>query len=421
MLLHTLTQTHTGDEPCQHNDDLMQGGAIHPYLATEFDYDLGFLSDTDLDGSPRQRKRRHGSDVGFSGWSARIGSKIPNFSRFKSATTRRNQFAFFPVSDPSLDQAVGFSRRTPSSRSSSISVPTHSSADRSQEPPLPATPALSFYESVESIVLPSLDMSQVVAGKSLERDRALATTPLLPPLLTETAPTQQSIHPSPLQSPTVAPSPVTECPGSQAQPTPPLSARGSVSSFRRGTVSSTHSEIPSPTPWLLDYQDAWSDRLGHANFTIEPKPYVPDMPDLAALQAFRMHWDQARINYTKHLARTGEHYGTTSKTYAMTEAKWAEIEQEWHRIEDDLIHRMDPHKSAEALNTSHLRRAANEVPPAAIPRMLSDEGKFPERGDVDIIGPMIRDAVMVRDGVDDKKHGASVWLKNLVGKVGLRK
>ncbi|KAK0724408.1 hypothetical protein B0H67DRAFT_481015 [Lasiosphaeris hirsuta] len=395
------------DEPCTHGHDLIHSATMHPYMREEFDYDLGFMSENDLGASPRQKKRRHGSD-GFSSWSTRLGSKLSSLPRWNAAA-RRNHFAFSPASDPALDQRPSFSRAA-SSRSSSISVPVR--GDR-HEPTLPTTPALSFYGSVESVLLPSpVDTTQVSAGKSLERERAMATTPLLPPLLTESAlhhAHQQSLQPSPLQSPTVAPEGL-----SQTYPTPPLSTKASVSSFRRGTVSSTHSEIPSPIPYLLDQQDAWSDRLGHANFTIEPKPYSPEPADLATLQAFRADWDLARINYTKHLVRTGEHYGTTSKTYVLTEAKWAEIEQEWHRTEDNIIHRLDP-------QTSPLRRATEEMLPAAIPRMLSDEGKFPERGDVDIVGPMVRDAVMMRDGYDDRKNSTSWWLKSLAGRVGLRR
>ncbi|KAK1760066.1 hypothetical protein QBC47DRAFT_291275 [Echria macrotheca] len=405
------------DEACVHQAELAHSTTIYPYSSTEFDYDLGFLSDTDFNGSPRQKKRRHGSDAGFSSWGTRLGSRLPSLPRWRSS--RRNNFAFFPGSDPALDQPSNFSRAA-SSRSSSISVPARGATERSLEPPLPATPALSFYESLESLPSPlEISQAQVAAGKTIERDRALATTPLLPPLMTE-APPARSLQPSPLQSPTVAPGSAVEAPHNlHTYPTPPLSTKASVSSFRRGTVSSTYSDIPSPLPCLLDHQDAWSDRLGHANFTIEPRPYTPEQADLATIQSFRADWDLARINYMRHLVRTGEHYGTTSKTYALTEAKWAEIEQKWHRIEGDLIQRLDPQGCGSALATLHLRRIT-EIS-GAIPRMLSDDAKFPERGDVDIVGPMVRDAVMIREGQDERRSSASGWLKQLADKVKLRK
>lgn len=283
---------------------------------------------------------------------------------------------------------------------------------------MPATPALSFYDSTESVNLPSpADNTHTTVGRSLERDRALATTPLLPPLLTESVP---QTHTSPLQSPAIAPSQIHEMGAHQPYPTPPLSTKASVSSIRRGTITSPV-DIPSPIPCIPDQQDAWSDRLGHANYIIEPKPYVPESADLDSLHTFLNDWDHARINYTKHLVRTGEHYGTTSKTYALTEEKWAEIEQEWRNAEVDLRNRLTPTGNGYALVNSHLRRTTQDMLPAAIPRMLSDDAKFPQRGDVDIVGPMIRDTVMVRDPYDERKNSASTWLKNIAGKVGLRK
>jgi hypothetical protein len=143
--------------------------------------------------------------------------------------------------------------------------------------------------------------------------------------------------------------------------------------------------------------------------------------DLAALQAFRADWNLARTNYAKHLVRTGEHYGATSNTYVWTESKWAEIELEWQRNEDDLVERLGQQWKDDPSVVSQIQRTAEERLSPSIPRMLSDDGKFPELGDVDIIGPMVRDAAMVRDGQDDKRNSASVWLKNLAGKVGLRK
>ncbi|KAK3348200.1 hypothetical protein B0H65DRAFT_168919 [Neurospora tetraspora] len=418
------------DEACSHHNDVAQSITTRPSMTSDFDYDLGFLSDTEFSDSSRSKKRRHGSDAGMSSWSSRIGSKLPSFSRWGS-TSRRNQFASAPASVSSLVQRPSISRnfsRAASSRSSSISASMRRPSEQLQqqqqpqftEPPLPTTPALSFYGSPDETVSPAspLEDAQAAAGKSLERERALAATPLLPPLFTESPPTQgntQSLQTSPLQSPTVA-SYFPDIGNPQHYPTPPLSTKASVASFRRATIASTISELPSPLPFLED-QDAWSDRLGHANFTIEPRPYVPDTADLATYEAFRADWNQARINFTKHLVRTGEHYGLTSITYGYTQEKWAEIEQEWSGAEEDLIQRLEPQLTR--ATTTLLRRATEDVLPAAVPEMLTDEGKFPDRGDVDIVGPMVRDAVMA--GHDDKKNSASLWLKNLVDKVGRRK
>ncbi|KAK3312623.1 hypothetical protein B0H66DRAFT_377749 [Apodospora peruviana] len=400
------------DEPCVHHSSVAQSPATYPCIFSDVDFD--FILDSDLNGSSEQKRRRHASDVSFSNWGTRLGSKLSSLPRWGS-TSRRHHFAFSPASDTSLDQRTSFSRAA-SSRSSSISVPARMVPDRTNEPPLPPTPALSFYDSTESVVLPfPADPIQITAGKSLERERAMATTPLLPPLFIDTLPPQT--QPSPLQSPTVAPSepPEPTVPIHQTYPTPPLSTKASVASFRRATISGS-GELPSPIPFILDqHHDAWSDRLGHANFTIEPKPYSPETADLATLQSFHADWDLARVNYTKHLVRTGEHYGTTSKTYALTEAKWAETEQEWRVAEEDLMQRYSPQGNTYIMT----RRATDEI--AAIPRMLSDEGKFPHRGDVDIVGPMIRDEFMIRDVHEEKKNIASVWLKSFAEKVRLRR
>ncbi len=234
----------------------------------------------------------------------------------------------------------------------------------------------------------------------------MARTPLLPPLVTEHPPSSQfslaSMQVSPLQSPTVVPSPMAETAALPSYATPPLSTKASISSFRRnGSLSYQGvADLPSPIPDLLEQYDAWSDRLGHANFTILPKPYLPEVADMETLVTFRGDWNLARINYTKHLVRTGEHYGATSKTYGLTQSKWAEIEREWHAAEDKLIDRLSAQQTRDGLAPMNLRRASDQMATAVVPGMLNTDGKFPELGDVDIVGPMVRDAVMIRDGVD---------------------
>ena len=69
------------------------------------------------------------------------------------------------------------------------------------------------------------------------------------------------------------------------------------------------SEMPS---MVITDCDEWADKLGHTNFTIYPEPYVPDSFSLDACCQLRAGWDLARVNYTKHLARTREHYGAVS-------------------------------------------------------------------------------------------------------------
>lgn len=435
VLLCGLTDcSQIGDSPCIHQTSADMSRSADWTRSVDndmshFDYDMGFLSDGDVDPGFPQQKMRNGAESPLNGLTVRLGSRFTTLNRWRS-TKRRNR-AFTAVSEPSIDFPPSLSRATSTSRSSSLSAPSRKFFDRTNEPPLPPTPALSFYEheSTESIhSAVAIDIDRPSVRESIERERALATTPLLPPLLTE-APSISSIHqsrpPSPLQSPTVAPqfSPDSDSRASYA--TPPLSTKPSISSFRPPLLTSLSSptlamsEVVVTIPNLLEQHDSWSDRLGHANYTILPRPYRATVTDLETLRTLRADWDLARINYTKHIVRTGEHYGTTSKTYALTEAKWAETEREWKAAHDALLEAVavsNPGIAAH-LNWDRLQ----DDTPTSVPRMLDAEGKFPDLGDEDIVGPMVRDAVMARDPGSDSENGAKKFWKNLAGKVGLRK
>jgi hypothetical protein len=207
-------------------------------------------------------------------------------------------------------------------------------------------------------------------------------------------------------------------------------------------------DLPIALPSIMQEHDEWSDRLGHANFTILPRPYEIQQVDADALNKFRQDWEAAKVNYTKHIVRTGENYGQTSKIYALTEAKWAETEGHWRIAYEkatqpstlashgySVISRSRSRGRARGRSGSASaatnRRPANDGSfadmqwqrigdgfPSAVPRML-DEGKFPARGDEDIVGPMHRAAAMERSH-SEEKHGVKFW-KSLAEKVGLRK
>jgi len=210
-------------------------------------------------------------------------------------------------------------------------------------------------------------------------------------------------------------------------------------------------ELPLPLPAILQEHDEWSDRLGHANFTITPQPYKLEKVDSETITKFRSDWETARVNYTKHLVRTGENYGQTSKIYGLTEAKWAEIEGRWKTAYEGAIKQAIPNTCSDgymvasrsrsrgrgrgrsgSASASIMGRPANDDffaemqwqriednLPSAVPRMLDAEGKFPARGDEDIVGPMHRAETMARSH-SEEKHGAKFW-KNLAEKVGLLK
>ncbi|RBQ73043.1 hypothetical protein FVER14953_03217 [Fusarium verticillioides] len=438
-------------EPRNSSEDVMfHGDIVRDY---DIDYDMGFLSDGDTPVDERSRKKRSGSESPFAGLTSRIGARFPSLTRW-NPNTRRGNPMLSPSTELSLESVV--LSGGPSSRSSSMSAPSRPGQERMLENTGLPTPAVSYYGSTESINLPApIDIEKaqaLVEQADLERERGLATTPLLPPLMT--SPLSGPPPESPLQSPTIAPpSATTEVPSpvpSATQfPRPSLSTKPSVSSFRFGSNSP---EVPIPLPSILQEHDEWSDRLGHANFTITPQPYQPETVNMEALQQLRNDWDAARCNYTKHLVRTGENYGETSKIYALTEAKWADIERRWRSIHDGLMSEIVQATSSAPGSTSASRsrsrgrgrsransggsilgrpppmddlfadmqwKRLEDGLPSAIPRLVDADGKFPSRGDEDIVGPMQRDEVMLRTHSEERK-GARFW-KNLAGKVGLRK
>jgi hypothetical protein len=431
-------------------DIMFDGNIVGDY---DIDYDMGFLSDGDMPMDERSRKKRSGSESPFAGLTSRIGARFPNMSLWKQNGRRGNPM-MSPSTELSLESVV--LSGGPSSRSSSMSAPSRPGQDRMLENTGLPTPAVSYYGSTESINLPApidIEKAQALVEQSdLERERGMATTPLLPPLMT--SPLCGPPPESPLQSPTIAPpSSTTEVPSpvpSASQfPRPSLSTRPSVSSFRFGSNSP---ELPLPLPSILQEYDEWSDSLGHANFTITPQPYQPETVNIETLQQLRKDWDTARCNYTKHLVRTGENYGETSKIYGLTEAKWAEIEKRWRATHDGLMAQIVEATSSAPSSTSGSRsrsrgrgraransggstlgrppplddvfadmqwKRLEDGLPSAIPRLVDADGKFPARGDEDIVGPMQRDEVMLRTHSEERK-GARFW-KNLAGKVGLRK
>ncbi|KAM0273890.1 hypothetical protein ACHAQH_008152 [Verticillium albo-atrum] len=435
------------DQPCVHSEGMIM--SAYPSAYDEVDYDYAFMSDSDYQRIPRKQQRGDLSVL-----ASRLGTRFPSLSRW--ASTKRSQPATAtasPTIETGFDAAFSTLSRRGSSRSSSLSSPSRHMSNSANDNTFPPTPARSFWDSNESIAMSAIDIEKANNGRpSIERERALATTPLLPPLLTA-FPIEQPQQ-SPLQSPSVVPSRATSRAPSRAPsvvgtdgpsplpyshaPTPSLSAKPSYSSFWPSQDQQTQPQ-PSAMPGFVQDHDDWSDRLGHANFTITPQPYRPDDASQEALQRLRADWDAARINYTKHIVRTGENYGQTSKIYALTEAKWAEIDREWRDAHERTLRRV-PSKTEDPLpnfisvrsatqSTSRSRsrgrgrgRAgsanATPAPMAMVPRLADAEGKFPERGDEDIVGPMVRDAFMVRAASEDRK--GRFW-RQLADKVGLRR
>lgn len=223
------------------------------------------------------------------------------------------------------------------------------------------------------------------------------TTPLLPPLL---VPCRKDDLPasSPLESPTVAnatqsvlPTPM-GTPPVRAFPTPPLSSRPSIASFKASRAGYMVSSTDIPPMMLADPNDKWANLLGHANFTIQPEPYVPEVCDAASVNQLFLDWEQAQRNYAKHQVRTAEHYGVTSKHYLLTEKKWGELHAEWRRNHDLAK------SHAVAIGQELAPTSPSEPGPLSKMPTLNDpksEGKFPKLGDEDVVGPMQQAAALL--------------------------
>ncbi|GAW15116.1 hypothetical protein ANO14919_045250 [Xylariales sp. No.14919] len=389
------------DEPCIHRDaDIMRTTTNFYTRGRELESDCLSDGDSPTSQRPSRTKQRNGSLPPFTGLSHRIGSRF-TFARWKSP--RKLSAVSSPVSD--MGSGRRSTSRAPSSRSSSLSRSNRHLPDRSNEPPLPPTPALSFFESSDSITLPGpLDMEEADSVLStIQRERTQATTPLLPPMMTSNFVDHVVSQPSPLQSPTIASPLDFEEPQSPLILSPPLSTKPSISSFRQMMASGELSDLA---------PDSWSDRLGHANFTILPMPYRPAVATLSSLRELRADWETARVNYTKHLVRTGEHYGLTSKTYGYTEEKWAEIDRLWRSLHDEMVDAVVA--SGEASGCEKF----DETIITTVP-IMDGEGKFPERGDEDIVGPMVRELTMTSPTGTERRR-PSFW-RNLTDRVGLRK
>ncbi|KAH8697179.1 hypothetical protein BGW36DRAFT_427150 [Talaromyces proteolyticus] len=237
-----------------------------------------------------------------------------------------------------------------------------------------------------------IDIEKANSISIVEEHAMLATTPLLPPMLaTYQSSASNSGFASPLQSPSVAdvsdltdfpPVPMTR---TSTQRSPPLSTKPSITSLTRAGVSTqrTISGEGVPPLVLTEGDDEWASKLGHANFTIHPEPYIPENLDALALQRFREDWQLARRNYAKHLVRTGEHYGETSMTYQFTKDKLDCIEQQWKRSLE--VFSVYDARLVSTLSASEPDMSSVEG--IKIPHLHNNE-KFPELGDEEIVGPM---------------------------------
>lgn len=393
------------DHPyCAHRE--VQSAGLLP-SKQEYDYDLvdSFFSDDEFPAV----KRRRAAESPLTELATRFGTKFPSFSRRWRLRREGGPPSVNSESLRDISASLGAS-----SRSSSMSRSTRLVRQNSFEPQVAPTPTRSIYDSHEDLIpVTPIDVEKA-NGCGEDPPERMATTPLLPPLMTDSSGISR-IPPiqSPLQSPSVAePSddPLSDSGhgidpiASQlvGLPSPPLSTKPSVSSFHRTNLNWSGQLTPSsefPGIVIADPDDEWANKLGHANFTIYPEPYMPDNFDLEACRQLRANWDLARCNYTRHLVRTGEHYGATSKTYKLTEQKWALIDAAWRKNNDLTIKNTSESSSDAFARLKHTtlsdgsRNIMTKIPSLNDPR---SDGKFPQLGDEDIVGPMVQVAAQLR-------------------------
>ncbi|KAF1991286.1 hypothetical protein K402DRAFT_410060 [Aulographum hederae CBS 113979] len=382
------------EQPCNCNADWSEPerwqqhhSDVHAVRSRESDLDLAdsfFADDAGL-ASRRSSKRRR-STVLRGDITTRLGRRFPSLShRWRDKTDSL-------VSGPGLQSST--TSFAPSSRSSSLTSAVYGLDTADAYPPVPSVnTSTTSHEMGPSS--PNDTVTTELTTDPIDREQ-LNSTPLLPPLMMNFPRTKDNTPAqSPLQSPSVAETSSNFSPvyASSVLPTPPLSTQPSISSFHRTMTGQATSSSDIPPLIISDPNDKWSIALGHANFTIFPEPYLPAYCDVPACRTLFSDWELARNNYTKHQVRTGEHYGTTSKTYALTEQKWREVDARWKANHELAL--------KERARLSHDAAPITPMEPAPLSKMPSlddpaGEGKFPKRGDEDIVGPMVQIAAQIQ-------------------------
>ena len=366
---------------------------IHPSTS---DYDLRDSYDNAMDIALNPVvKRRRGADLVLTGLTTRFGTRFPSFSH-KLKTGKRT-----PSPSPYADghREVSLSRAN-STRAPSVagSFKEVNSMVDIQVPPTPTRSVSGEATSPRFGPITPIDVNKANQELEVEDRDVKATTPLLPPVMVGlTSRVDDVPYQSPLQSPTVAGQDSTYSlvtpsmsPVANGLPSPPLSTKPSIASFHRGRGPgplSPTSEIP-VLP-LAEVDDPWANKLGHANFDIEPRPYLPDERTAASRQQLVKDWENARQNYLRHLMRTSEHNGTTSKIYRLTEEKWAEVEDQWRAYYEQCEARIGDRDSSGEASQNHASVTAL-IPITKLPSLNGphSDGKFPPLGDENIVGPM---------------------------------
>lgn len=392
-----------GDTPfCEHRRTVSHSATLTP-VTPEWIPGDDCLNDGELLGARSPKRRRSGGQSTES-LTSRLSRRWPSISK-----RWRDPKPTTSVSNTTV-------RSAPASRTSSVRLPSmRQSLAAHFEPAHPATPPSTPVESQtgenelsrpRGLSRPQKPMKVMIPAPTedpIDRQE-LASTPLLPPMMAEhlSRSMEELQMQSPLQSPKVAEPGVTSSlmgtptmtPTQGGMPTPPLSSKPSVSSFqvaRSALALHPSSEIPPMA--ISEETDEWAIKLGHANFHIQPEPYLPEDCDLQACKRLLDDWEAARMEYMRQAARISEHYGPTSQTYKFTEQKWAEIDSQWRSY-----HEKANAEAGASTDDTYYQPLAETQPLSKMPSLNDPQqpSKFLNIEEADIVGPMVKYAKIQR-------------------------
>ncbi|KAK4610040.1 hypothetical protein CLAFUW4_13678 [Fulvia fulva] len=397
---------------CEHRQESVSRQLI-PLPTPEWSPGDDYFSDGQLPG--HTAKRRRSGEYSTDSFSSRLSRRFPSIR--KRLSGHRSAFS---VSSTKL-------RSAPSSRSSSLRLPTTRSVTAPATPDIRNTmiqtlPPPAVRDEPRSVSPPrSRAVSSATTPRPIEIDlpaeqeestHEFASTPLLPPMLADYFNDSSDAVQSPLQSPTIAgPSAAASLfstpvgtPVIPGFPTPPLSAKASMASLRNarsGPPLHASTEIPPLTiAEEVESADPWATKLGHANFEIEPVPYLPAVCDAQTCKQLTEDWECARKQYMQLAGRVRSDYGPTSQTFKLTEQKWAEIDATWR-----ANHEMANAEAQATGDSPTFQPLAETMPIAKLPSLNDPQqpGKYPTVEEKDIVGPMVTYAKIQHDQLPARK------------------
>lgn len=372
------------------------------------DYSLADGFNSDNEAPLRFSKvRRAAGDSPVGKLATRIGSRLPSLSRLPKGVpaplSRQQSIRSAPTSR--APSRTGSFRMPSATKVRASHIETQSLHQNLGVPSPPHTPVL-----VEALEIPREQPDPLDVGVQTPRSeepidrKALASTPLLPTPMIERRGSDNDEIQSPLQSPTVADSPVFCFAGTSSASTPvlgshsspPLSTKPSIASFGGLQSSQVLSSPEKSSAAVSSLEDKWAARLGHANFVVYPTPYMPAYCDATSCKHLVEEWEEARKQYINQAARTSEHYGQTSQIYKLTEKKWTEIDALWRANHEAAVEQA---KKLEKPRGESPHEVERDYQPLAEPAPLSklpslndpdNTGKFPKLDEADIVGPMVQ-------------------------------